>query len=133
KEAVAAKMAEFTDDELAAMGLSRKPQKTGVGLTRAKPCLFDKGWAALRRPASTCYSLPNVLRLGADEVMRIRLHPPARRWNQRCCLLRGGAGQVFSPVRETSPVARRLVRRAQTHRSNLIWPGPPRVRFRGHP
>jgi hypothetical protein len=27
KEAVAAKLAEFTDDELAAMGLSRKPQK----------------------------------------------------------------------------------------------------------
>jgi hypothetical protein len=29
KEAVAAKLTEFTDDELAAMGLSRKPQKGG--------------------------------------------------------------------------------------------------------
>jgi hypothetical protein len=29
KEAVAAKLAEFSDDELAAMGLSRKPQKGG--------------------------------------------------------------------------------------------------------
>jgi hypothetical protein len=29
KEAVAAKLAEFTDDELAAMGLARKPQKGG--------------------------------------------------------------------------------------------------------
>jgi hypothetical protein len=29
REAVAAKLAEFTDEELAAMGLTRKPQKGG--------------------------------------------------------------------------------------------------------